>query len=127
MSIKCNNAAKVEATDTAECAPAATVDTKISSDNKGFKMMKMLGWTGGALGSAGAGIEEPITVQVKVDRKGLGLPSAGSAGADSNTNSNLNRSYFHKYLSGYQSDESSVHELVFSKDFTKEERKILHE
>lgn len=33
---------------------------KICSDNKGFKMMKMLGWTGGALGTSGDGIKEPV-------------------------------------------------------------------
>lgn len=83
--------------------------------------MKLLGWSGGALGSKGSGIEEPISVQVKVDRKGLGLlPSEES-------NSNLNRQYFMKYLSAYKNDESAIHELVFSKDFTKEERKVLHE
>lgn len=32
----------------------------IDSDNKGFKMMKMLGWTGGALGVSGNGIEQPV-------------------------------------------------------------------
>lgn len=87
-------------------------------------MMKMLGWTGGALGSSGNGIEAPISVQVKVDRKGLGLlPSEG----DSGNNSKLNYKYFMKYLSEYKHDESAIHECVFSKDFTKEERKTLHE
>lgn len=32
---------------------------KLTDQNKGFKMMKMLGWSGGALGSGG-GIEEPV-------------------------------------------------------------------
>lgn len=122
VSVKCNNPPTTKTTEITETAPSATVDTKINSDNKGFKMMKMLGWTGGALGSTGTGIEEPISVQVKVDRKGLGLPSAGDTSADSK----LNHSYFMKYLSGFKNDESSIHELVFSKDFTKEERKTLH-
>lgn len=87
-------------------------------------MMKLLGWSGGALGTTGSGIEEPISVQVKVDRKGLGLSPSDSSDASDN---NLNRDYFMKYLNAYKHDESAIHELVFSKDFTKEERKILHE
>lgn len=83
--------------------------------------MKLLGWSGGALGTSGNGIEEPISVQVKVDRKGLGLAPSDES------DSNLNRKYFQKYLNSYKFDESAIHELVFSKDFTKEERKILHE
>lgn len=35
-------------------------NNQICSDNKGFKMMKMLGWTGGALGTSGDGIKEPV-------------------------------------------------------------------
>lgn len=33
---------------------------QICADNKGFQMMKMLGWTGGALGTSGDGIQEPV-------------------------------------------------------------------
>lgn len=33
---------------------------EICSDNKGFKMMQMLGWKGGALGISGDGIKEPV-------------------------------------------------------------------
>lgn len=79
--------------------------------------MKLLGWTGGSLGSSDSGIKEPISVQVKVDRKGLGLSDQ----------SQLNSTYFTNYLKKYRSDESALHELVFSKEFTKEERKNLHE
>lgn len=45
---------------TAAAAAAAPSSDKICSDNKGFKMMKMLGWTGGALGISGDGIKEPV-------------------------------------------------------------------
>jgi len=33
---------------------------KLDEDNKGFKMMKKMGWNGEGLGSTGGGIEEPI-------------------------------------------------------------------
>lgn len=89
---------------------------QLNENNKGFKMMKLLGWSGGAL-SAG-GIETPIGVQLKVDRMGLGLTN--------DTNHNLNRRYFSEYLQQYNMDADNIHELVFSKDFTKEERATLH-
>ena len=81
--------------------------------------MKLLGWSGGGLGRDAAGIEEPISVQLNVNRKGLGLQ-------DSSSNDNLNKKYFHNYLKTYRDDEKNIHELVFSKDFTKEERASLH-
>ncbi|KAG4075990.1 hypothetical protein HA402_003816 [Bradysia odoriphaga] len=89
---------------------------QLNESNKGFKMMKLLGWSGGAL-SAG-GIETPIGVQLKVDRLGLGLTN--------DTNHNLNRRYFSEYLQKYNMDADNIHELIFSKDFTKEERATLH-
>lgn len=39
---------------------ASNTQNQLCSDNKGFKMMKMLGWTGGALGTSGDGIKEPV-------------------------------------------------------------------
>jgi len=35
---------------------------KLTEDNKGFKMMKKMGWDGSGLGSSGSGIEEPVRV-----------------------------------------------------------------
>ncbi|KAJ6637940.1 NF-kappa-B-repressing factor [Pseudolycoriella hygida] len=89
---------------------------QLNENNKGFKMMKLLGWSGGAL-SAG-GIETPIGVQIKVDRMGLGLTN--------DTNHNLNKRFFSEYLQKYNADPDNIHELIFSKDFTKEERATLH-
>lgn len=91
---------------------------QLDADNKGFKMMKMLGWSGGALGASGNGIEQPISIEMKVDRSGLGLSS------DSNK---INYDYYVNYLTKYKRDESATYGLSFSKDFTKEERKTLHE
>lgn len=83
-------------------------------------MLKMLGWSGGALGTSGDGIKEPISIQMKVDRRGLGLSS------DPNANK-LNYKFFNNYLTKFQTDESATYDLVFPKDFSKEERKSLHE
>lgn len=53
-----------------------------------------------------------------MDRKGLGLAS--------DKNQNLNRRYFSEYLHKYHTDPDNIHELVFSTEFTKEERATLH-
>lgn len=95
--------------------PAKT--TQLSEDNIGFKMMKMLGWTGGALGVKGNGIEQPISIEMKVDRCGLGLTDS----------TKLNYDFFVDYLTKYKTDESATYDLAFSKEFTKDERKTLHE
>lgn len=80
--------------------------------------MKMLGWTGGALGTSGDGIKEPVNVEFKVDRSGLGLSSQSSK---------LNYEFFVKYLTEYKTDEYATYNLIFSKEFDKDERKTLHE
>lgn len=90
---------------------------QLNEDNKGFKMMKMLGWTGGSLGIAGNGIEQPISIEMKVDRSGLGLTDS----------TKLNYSFFVDYLTKYKTNESATYDLAFSKEFTKDERKTLHE
>lgn len=92
--------------------------TQLAADNKGFKMMKMLGWSGGALGVSGNGIEQPISIEMKVDRSGLGLTSDSTK---------LNYNFFVNYLTKYKTDETATYDLAFSKDFTKDERKTLHE
>lgn len=84
--------------------------------------MKMLGWTGGSLGLKGNGIEQPITVEVKVNRSGLGLSST-----DKGHSLNSIRNAFFGYLSKYLRDPLATHDLVFAKEFSKEERKTLHE
>ncbi|XP_031633357.1 uncharacterized protein LOC116347080 isoform X2 [Contarinia nasturtii] len=93
-------------------------NTQLNEDNIGFKMMKMLGWSGGALGVSGNGIEQPISIEMKVDRCGLGLSSDSTK---------LNYDFFVDYLTKYKTDESATYDLAFSKEFTKDERKTLHE
>lgn len=100
---------------------ANSTSSALTADNKGFKMMKMLGWTGGALGVSGNGIEQPISIEMKIDRSGLGLSS------DSPNSKKLNHDFFVDYLTKYKTDENATYDLVFSKDFSKEERKSLHE
>ena len=40
--------------------------------NKGFKMLEKMGWEGGGLGRSKDGIQEPIQVQQRANKSGLG-------------------------------------------------------
>ncbi|XP_011296068.1 angiogenic factor with G patch and FHA domains 1 isoform X3 [Musca domestica] len=64
-----------------EKTQTASVDTAISSENKGFKMLSKLGWNKGeTLGKSQAGgLLEPINVEANAGTKGLGCddPTAG--------------------------------------------------
>lgn len=103
--------------DDESAAAKNTQNAQLDEDNKGFKMMKMLGWKGGSLGISGNGIEQPISIEMKVDRSGLGLSDS----------TKLNYNFFVDYLTKYKTNESATYDLVFSKEFTKDERKTLHE
>lgn len=65
------------------CTPDGSVHdtTRLTADNKGFQMMRQLGWAGGALGTSGRGIEEPIQVQTRAKRCGLGAERPADAKA----------------------------------------------
>ncbi|GLG98536.1 Protein of unknown function [Gryllus bimaculatus] len=51
---------------------AAALATPLPEDNIGSKLMRSMGWTGGGLGKAEQGIQEPVSVSLKVNRAGLG-------------------------------------------------------
>lgn len=51
----------------------AVATAPVSADNIGNKLMKRMGWTGGALGKTGQGVTEPIPIKIKVSRGGLGF------------------------------------------------------
>lgn len=93
-------------------------ENKLTGNNKGFKMMERMGWTGGALGSESKGREDPVDVVLKTGRTGLGMESAVDVKIDAG--------HFRKYLTDYATDYGNVHELVFSADYTKFQRAELH-
>ncbi|XP_065367171.1 angiogenic factor with G patch and FHA domains 1 [Calliphora vicina] len=75
---------KVGSSTDKEKTQTASVDTAISSDNKGFRMLSKLGWNKGeALGKTqeSGGLLEPINVESNSGLKGLGCddPTAGIA------------------------------------------------
>jgi hypothetical protein len=53
--------------------------TAISEDNKGHQMLRMMGWAGGGLGTAGEGLATPLTVDMRKGRKGLGHAACNAA------------------------------------------------
>lgn len=53
------------------------LNVAISSDNKGFSMLAKMGYKqGDAIGRSNTGIVEPISIQIKNDRGGLGRDAA---------------------------------------------------
>lgn len=84
-----------------------------------MKIMKMMGWEGGGLGSKQQGIEEPIQVAIQVQRKGLGQTGQQS---DIQSFKKKARNYIKDWLNG-----DSEQDLVFSSEFNSEERKVMHE
>ncbi|XP_067617398.1 NF-kappa-B-repressing factor [Eurosta solidaginis] len=90
-------------------------DKKLDASNKGYKMMKSMGWAGGGLGSKTQGREEPVGYLLKNNRAGLG-----------NAACKLDRKYFWQILKNYV-DSEDIRELQFEPTFTKEERAMLHE
>ncbi|XP_063391720.1 uncharacterized protein LOC134677201 [Cydia fagiglandana] len=83
------------------------------------KMMKLMGWAGGGLGAAAQGIEEPIKPHLQmVNRQGL-----GSTCSDAQS---LRRAAF-TLMRRYLASDCLDVDLIFSKDFSKEERASLHQ
>ncbi|EFX86603.1 hypothetical protein DAPPUDRAFT_222018 [Daphnia pulex] len=85
-----------------------------------MRMMKMMGWTEGTgLGLQKQGIVEPIKSDVVVGRKGIGYDD-GSRNAEPFAKS------IRRYLQNYKNS-ASVHNIVFSSEFSSEERKFIHD
>ncbi|GFQ89656.1 NF-kappa-B-repressing factor [Trichonephila clavata] len=79
-------------------------------------MLKMMGWTGGTIGKTG-GINEPIVPKGQISHQGLGFLSKKDV--------SLKRSV-DQLLQDY-SKTKTTNDLIFSSDFTKKERKDMHQ
>lgn len=101
--------------------PGADLETfeenKLGSDNIGYRMLKALGWKEGD--STRKGIVDPIGLSVKIGRSGLG------AEENDKKEQKLNLGYFRKLLQNFR-DSGNEFDLVFSPEFSKEERAELH-
>lgn len=90
---------------------------KLKEDNLGFKMLKMLGWSGGSLGSKeNEGIVDPVNLEIKIGRKGLGADISDT----------FDNKYIKNLLRNFKANQVE-YDLVFSQDFTKEERAQIHQ
>ena len=90
----------------------------IPESNIGNKLLKAMGWKGGGVGKKGTGIAEPINVESVINREGLGLKS--EQGISRNFLSSI-RTVAQEYASS-----SKQNDLVFSPDFSKDERASIH-
>ncbi|MCL4124416.1 UNVERIFIED_CONTAM: hypothetical protein GTU68_014668 [Idotea baltica] len=95
--------------------------TKLSDDNVGAKLLKLMGWGGGALGKSGQGITEPIINSPILGRQGLGASGLKNSPY-------LSREFkqdVNRRLQIFARD-TSLSDMVFPPDLTSEERKFIH-
>ncbi|XP_015598689.1 NF-kappa-B-repressing factor isoform X2 [Cephus cinctus] len=94
-------------------------DHRIPDDNIGMKLMKLMGWSGGGLGKEQQGIAEPIIVRQQISRKGFGLQDSSP-----NILQTLQKKC-RQTLKEYKAGDMRT-DLVFSADFTNDERAVIH-
>ncbi|EFN80210.1 NF-kappa-B-repressing factor [Harpegnathos saltator] len=91
----------------------------IPDDNIGKKLIKLMGWSGGGLGKSQQGIMEPVTLKQQLSREGLGLKSNSFNMHELKAKC---KSAFKEFLMG-----DMQNDLVFSTDFTSDERATIHQ
>ncbi|XP_013413387.1 NF-kappa-B-repressing factor [Lingula anatina] len=96
----------------------AMASDKIQEDNIGNQLLRKMGWTGGGVGRGGQGRADPVTLSTVINREGLGMAADKGITKDFCTKV---REIINKYV---KSDNQN--DLVFSPEFTKEERAIIH-
>uniref|UniRef100_A0A915HJU3 G-patch domain-containing protein n=1 Tax=Romanomermis culicivorax TaxID=13658 RepID=A0A915HJU3_ROMCU len=75
-------AKKLAADAKAGCTREDYVENKLESDNKGFKLLQKMGWSGKGLGANEQGIQAPVNKgKAPSDMQGLGAASAESDGS----------------------------------------------
>ncbi|KRG02300.1 uncharacterized protein Dmoj_GI22032, isoform B [Drosophila mojavensis] len=99
---------------TKESADSLT-DSKLDASNKGYRMMRMMGWTGGGLGRRKQGREEPVGYLLKNNRMGLGSNDPHANLAD-----------YRKLIENYVNSDD-IRDMQFEPNFSKEERATFHQ
>ncbi|GFS08405.1 NF-kappa-B-repressing factor [Elysia marginata] len=96
----------------------------IGDTNVGNKMLRKMGWTGGGVGKDGMGIVEPVSAEGVLGRAGLGLSSSSAPGADFEERQFRQkvRTALRKYIESEEQED-----LRFATEFSKEERKVIHQ
>ncbi|XP_055639566.1 NF-kappa-B-repressing factor-like [Toxorhynchites rutilus septentrionalis] len=109
-------------------------EKKIDESNLGFKLLQKLGWAGGSLGTKSEGIVDPINCQIKIGRKGLGATAASQEkdgtkkGGKIDTNKEtfgIDVNFYRQTMRNFR-DSGIQYDMVFSNEFTKEERALFH-
>ncbi|EDW59075.2 NF-kappa-B-repressing factor [Drosophila virilis] len=90
-------------------------DAKLDASNKGYHMMRLMGWTGGGLGRQKQGREEPVGYLLKNNRMGLGSNDLRGNLAD-----------YRKLIENYVNSED-MRDMQFEPTFSKEERATFHQ
>ncbi|XP_014242536.1 NF-kappa-B-repressing factor [Cimex lectularius] len=94
---------------------SASVEEKIEDTNIGSKMLKLMGWLGGGLGKNEQGMAEPVkAVESSIRRGGLGIKNFSDFRGKVK---NIIRNFAYS---------NTKEDLVFSPDFSKDERKSIH-
>jgi hypothetical protein len=95
--------------------PVDEKPNQIQEGNLGFKLLSKLGWKGGSLGSNGTGIIDPINLEIKIGRLGLG-----------SENDKFDQKYFRNLLQNFKQNQLE-YDLIFSSEFNKDERASIHQ
>ncbi|XP_032596701.2 NF-kappa-B-repressing factor, partial [Drosophila grimshawi] len=90
-------------------------DSKLDASNKGYHMMRLMGWTGGGLGRLKQGREEPVGYLLKNNRMGLG-----------STDPHNNLSDYRKLIENYVNSDD-IRDMQFEPSFSKEDRATFHQ
>ncbi|KAH8265452.1 hypothetical protein KR038_008231, partial [Drosophila bunnanda] len=90
-------------------------DPKLDASNKGYRMMRMMGWTGGGLGRQKQGREEPVGYLLKSNRNGLGSINPQGKLGD-----------YLKLIKNYKNSDD-MRDMQFEPTFSKEERAAFHQ
>ncbi|ALC47486.1 CG31301 [Drosophila busckii] len=88
-------------------------ELKLDANNKGYAMMRLMGWSGGGLGRLKQGREEPVGYLLKNNRTGLG------------SNDQTNMEDYRDLLRNYVKSDD-MRDMQFEPTFSKEERAGLH-
>ncbi|XP_042871381.1 uncharacterized protein LOC122252786 [Penaeus japonicus] len=95
----------------------SSIDRPVEDTSVGSKLLKMMGWSGGGLGKEESGITEPIRPATVFGREGLGHEEQGVT--------QKFRSYIRTLLSDFAKG-SSLKDLAFSPEFSREQRAEIH-
>ncbi|XP_072170748.1 uncharacterized protein [Diadema setosum] len=125
VTLRKTSATDGEAVGRSQLTDDSNQETSIAESNVGHKLLKMMGWKGeGGLGKTGEGIAVPVkaTGNDSSSKAGLGFDLAQLKDPDTKQ---LDNGKTWQFLQAYASS-TNDEDLVFSKDFSINERKVVH-